>query len=413
MSDAPLDPTPIRRGTGAFHRTNLAMFAAGFAAFALLYCPQPLMPVFTGIFRVSPATSSLVISFTTGALSVLIMLAGLLSDRIGRKRIMTASLFTSASLMIAAALVDDFHHLLVIRLLMGISLSGIPAVAMAYLGEEIAADSIGSAMGLYIAGSAFGGMVGRVATAGLSDLVGWRAALCCMGAIGLLCTGLFWRNLPESRFFVATQTDFRLYRRALRTLFGDPGLPWLFLMAFLLMGSFVTLYNYMGFRLQSAPFNLAPGESGILFTVYIVGMIGSAGAGSLADRYGRRRILPVMVAGLLLGIVVTLSSSLAWIIVGMVLITFCFFGAHSVASSWVTRRAGAARGQASALYLFGYYLGSSLVGTLGGFIFHDYTWTGLVVLLVCLQAIGLAVSLRLSRLAPLPLSQTPLSETRS
>lgn len=400
-------PTPIRRGTGAFHRTNLAMFAAGFAAFALLYCPQPLMPVFTEIFEITPATSSLVISFTTGALSILIMIAGLLSDRIGRKQIMTGSLFSSACLMIAAAFVGNFYQLLVIRLLMGISLSGIPAVAMAYLGEEIAADSIGSAMGLYIAGSAFGGMVGRVATAGLSDLVGWRFALCFMGGVGLICAALFWRNLPESRFFVATKTDFKRYRRGLQAHFGDAGLPFLFLMAFLLMGTFVTLYNYMGFRLQAAPFNLAPGESGILFTVYIVGMIGSAGAGSLADRFGRRTILPVMVGGLLLGIVATLSTSLIGIVIGMILVTFCFFGAHSVASSWVTRRAGKARGQASALYLFGYYLGSSLVGTIGGLVFHGFAWSGLVLLLVGLQVIAVAVALRLSRLSPLPIPRNP------
>ncbi len=41
---------------------------------------------------------------------------------------------------------------------------------------------------------------------------------------------------------------------------------------------------------------------------------------------------------------------------------------------WPTRRR--ARGQASSLYLFSYYLGSSLAGTLGGVFWHHYGWNG-------------------------------------
>src|SRR5438128_431752 len=89
---------PIRSGTPAFRHTNLAMFSAGFSTFSLVYCVQPVMPVFSREFHVSPAASSLSVSLTSGLLAVAILAAGSLSEAWGRKPVMVASLFTSAIL---------------------------------------------------------------------------------------------------------------------------------------------------------------------------------------------------------------------------------------------------------------------------------------------------------------------------
>ncbi|MGB8841754.1 MAG: MFS transporter, partial [Aliidongia sp.] len=181
----------IERGTPAFYHTNLAMFAAGFSTFALLYGVQPLMPVFCAEFGVSPAVSSLSISLTTAALSVAIVIAGSLSESLGRKRVMVLSLAASALLTLGGAAVTSFGQLLLLRLLMGVALSGVPSVALAYLGEEIASRSIGLSIGLFIGGSAFGGMVGRFLCAALTDLGGWRLGLAAIGAVGALCAVIF------------------------------------------------------------------------------------------------------------------------------------------------------------------------------------------------------------------------------
>lgn len=82
--------------------------------------------------------------------------------------------------------------------------------------------------------------------------------------------------------------------------------------------------------------------------------------------------------------------------------TFGFFGAHSVASSWIGRRARRARGQASSLYLLAYYLGGSVAGTMGGYFWHYAGWTGVAWFIAALLAIALVIALKLSRLAPLP-----------
>ena len=105
---------------------------------------------------------------------------------------------------------------------------------------------------------------------------------------------------------------------------------------------------------------------GVLSVVYLSGIYSSAWVGSLADKLGRRKVLWAVILLMLGGLLLTLFEPIPLMLAGLLLFTFGFFGAHSVASSWIGRRALRAKGQASSLYLFSYYVGSSLAGTLGG-----------------------------------------------
>jgi YNFM family putative membrane transporter len=86
----------------------------------------------------------------------------------------------------------------------------------------------------------------------------------------------------------------------------------------------------------------------------------------------------------------------------MALATFGFFAAHSIASSWVGRRARAPQALASALYLFFYYLGSSLVGSASGLMMNRGGWPGVVAILAVFLGLATVIGLRLRRLQPLP-----------
>jgi len=100
------------------------------------------------------------------------------------------------------------------------------------------------------------------------------------------------------------------------------------------------------------------------------------------------------------GVLLTLFSSLGLIFAGMLLFSAGFFAAHSVASSWIGPRARRAKGQASSLYLFSYYLGSSLAGTLGGLFWHSYGWNGvggfIAMMLLAALLVGRTLHRRLS-----------------
>ena len=400
---AQLNDAYIEKGTPMFMRTVLALFSGGFATFALLYCVQPMMPALSHEFSINAAQSSLILSVATAMLACGLLITGPISDRLGRKPVMVAALFCAALATIASGLMPSWEGILLMRALVGLSLSGLAAVAMTYLSEEIHPQHIGLAMGLYIGGNAIGGMSGRLITGVLIDFVSWHTAMLIIGALALIAATVFWKILPPSRNFRASSLKPRNLINGFVMHFKDAGLPWLFLEAFVLMGAFVTLFNYIGYRLLADPYDLSQAVVGLLSVVYLSGIYSSAKIGSLADRLGRRRVLWATIVLMLAGITLTLFSPLPLIIIGMLIFTFGFFGAHSVASSWIGRRALKAKGQASSLYLFSYYAGSSIAGTAGGFFWHYAGWNGIGGFIIALLIVALLVALKLAKLPPLKL----------
>ena len=402
----PAFSSAIAAGSPAFKRINRAMVFGGFSTFALLYCVQPLMPLLARQFVLTPTQSSLVLSVSTAALALSLLLSSVVSDRIGRKPMMVAAMLGGAVLTLASACAQNFTQLLVLRGLLGVVLGGMPAIAMAYLGEEIEGPSLGLSMGLYIGGSAFGGMLGRVLGSVLSDFYSWRLALAVMGAAGLYAAWEFRRSLPASKNFrridALNQRGLAALVEGVRVHLADRGLPWLFALSFLLMGCFVSLYNYIGYRLLGAPFALRQSGVGLLSALYLLGIFSSVWAGRLADRLGRRNVLWLFMTVMLSGLLLTLADALPAIVLGMGLFTFGFFACHSIASSWVGRRAQAPQALASALYLFFYYLGSSVIGSFCGVLWSGAGWPGVVGLLGGLLGVAFVIALHLRGLAPLP-----------
>lgn len=403
IDDAPSQPdstlrikTPyIKRGTPAFMRVTLALFSAGLATFALLYCVQPILPVLSQDFGVSPAASSLSLSVSTVMMAVGLLFTGPISDSVGRKNIMVVSLLLAALFSLVSCFMSSWQAILLTRALIGLSLSGVAAVAMSYLSEEIHPSVAAFSMGLYISGNSIGGMSGRLLTGVLTDLFSWRVALGVISLLALLAALTFWRILPPSRHFRAGSLRPKNLFINARLHWRDAGLPLLFAEGFLLMGSFVTVFNYIGYRLLGGPYHLSQTVVGLLSVVYLTGTYASPRAGALTTRFGRGPVLGGAILLMLAGLLLTLFGSLWLIFVGLMLLTAGFFSAHSVASSWIGLRAHRAKGQASSMYLFCYYLGSSLAGTTGGFFWYHYGWNGLALFLAIMLALAFGLSLRL------------------
>lgn len=383
-----------------YRPTNRALFFGGFACFALLYSIQPLLPLLAHDFALTPAQSSLSLSISTATLAISLLLSSTLSDRIGRKPVMVVALVVSALMALLTACAQTYPQLLAARALLGFALGGMPAVAMAYLGEEIAPASLGVSMGLYISGNAFGGMLGRLLSSALSDFLSWRVALGVIGAAGLLAACELWRSLPASRNFRPAQSGLRPMLHGLRLHLGNPALLSLFALSFLLMGAFVSAYNVIGFRLLGAPFALRQSVVGLVSLLYLLGIYSAVWAGRRADRLGRGRVLWTVIGAMLAGLLLTLAENLALIVAGMAVFTFSLFAAHSVASSWVGQFAPTRRALASALYLFFYYLGSSVVGWLCGLVWATRGWSGVVLLLGAFLGGALLIAVRMRRHAP-------------
>lgn len=379
-----MSATHLTRGSAGYRRATLALFCAGFATFAMLYCVQPLLPLLASHFRVSAANSSLALSLTTLSLALCLLVSGALAESWGRKPVMAAALGLAAMLGIACALVEEWSSLLILRALLGLALSGLPALAMAYVGEEFDPEALPAAMGLYIGGTALGGLLGRLLAGLLSDLGGWPWALGGIAGLGLLALGLFLWLLPPSRHFTAQPLSLRGLLRNFSLHLSNPRLRVLFALAFLLMGGFVALFNYVGFRLAGAPFNLSATVIGLLFTVYLLGIFSAGWAGRLVPRFGARQVLHGGIGLMLLGVALCATPWLSAAVIGLALFTLGFFAAHAVASGQVGIHAQGAKAQASALYLCAYYLGSSLVGYVGGYVWEHAGWLALLAVLALL-----------------------------
>ncbi len=371
----------IERGTPEFFWANLALFAAGFATFALLYCVQPIMPLFSREFGVSPAQASLSMSVTTQALAAAMLVAGALSEVYGRKPVMAVSIVTAALLLTASAFAPTWHAFLLLRLLSGLAFSGLPATAMAYVGEEMHPEVSGMAMGLYISGTGLGALGGRLIVSVMADLVGWRSGLFTLGLLSLASGIVFWVRLPRSRHFEPHPLRVRPLLDSALTHLKDPVLLGLFAEGFLLLGALMAFYNYLGYRLMAPPYGFSQTAVGLLFLISLTGILSSAFTGDFANRMGRPKVFCSLVALMLGGALATLSTHLALIIAGAAVLSFAFYGAHSVASAWVSARAQRAKAQAASLYLFAYYTGSSVVGWSGGLGWSAHGWPGVMAII--------------------------------
>jgi YNFM family putative membrane transporter len=391
-------PAALRRSDPGFRPVAVGLFFAGFTTFALLYATQPLLPALVDAYGTTPGGASLSVSVTTAALAVGVIPGSALSERWGRRPVMLGSLTAAVVLGLAAAVVPGFGLLLVLRALEGLALAGLPAVGMAYLADEIDGDHLGGAMGLYVAGNSVGGFGGRLVVSALADLTGsWRWALAGIALLSGACLVAFAAVLPASRRFRPAPVGVRVLLGEARSHLADPVLRRLYAVGLLVMGVFVCAYNYVTFLLLGPPFRLPALVVGFVFVLYAVGTATSTRAGRLSDRVGTRPVVLGAVALAAVGAVAMLAPRVAVVVAGLALLTVGFFAAHTVASSWVGRRAEHGRAVASGLYLAAYYVGSSVGGTLGGVAYGLAGWPATVGFMVALLALATVVAVPLRR----------------
>lgn len=380
---------PVAGGrTSHERRITTALFAAGLATFATMYSAQALLPSLSEAFGATPAHAALAVSLTTAFLALAIIPVSALSSRIGRTRVMTMSAVSSATIGLLLPFSPSLEVLLAGRALQGLTLAGVPAVAMAYLAEEVGTAGLGAAMGVYIAGTSMGGLAGRVIPAFTLGLGSWRWAEATISVAAAVCTVWFVRSLPPSRGFVARPAGIRTVLGDLAVQLRNRGLLALFGLALVLVGTFVSLYNFLGYRLTQPPFELPDAVAGLVFLLYLAGTAVATVAGRLADRIGRPRVLAGTVVLMGVGLILTIPDNLVTLVLGMSLCTAGFFGAHTVASAWVGVLASGNRGAASSLYLFSFYVGSGVIGGASGIAFTRYGWPGLTIAVAALLLIA-------------------------
>lgn len=394
-------------GSREYRRLLIGLFFGGVATFAQLYATQAVLPAIAADVGGGPAAAALTVSASTLGLAAAVIPWSIVADRIGRVPAMTIGLLVATLLGALTPFAGDMGVLLALRLLEGAALGAVPAVALAYLSEEVSPRHVAAAAGSYIAGTTVGGLSGRVFSGWIGELAGWRWGVASVVLLCVLAAVLFLGLVPKARGFVpgrARRERGPTIRARLASNLRSPVQLALYAQGFLLMGAFVAVYNYLGFHLTAPPFALAPALVTLLFLAYLAGTASSPRAGALAVRHGRLPVLLSSIGVMSAGAALMFVPTLVAVIPGLLLFTAGFFGAHAVASGWTPVAAEpSARAQASSLYYLGYYAGSSVFGWALGLLFGSLGWAPFVgaVLVMCGAAFVLAVAaLRAPRGAP-------------
>ncbi|MFE3999749.1 MFS transporter [Nocardioides sp. YIM B13467] len=376
-------------GSSGYRRILIGLFAAGIATFGQMYSTQGILPTVAHALEVNEASAALTVSTATLGLAVSVLGWSWVADRIGRAPAMKIALSISLVLGLLTPLAPGFTTLLVLRSLEGLALGGVPALAVAYLAEEIHVRHVSLAAAIYISGTTVGGLLGRVITGPFADLGGWRLGVTAGGVLSAIAAIVAITLIPRAQGWVRpVGRPTTSVREGVLANLRDPGMLVLYGQAALLMGGFVATYNYLGFRLEREPFGLPVAISSQIFFAYLGGTVSSSVAGRMAATHGRRKVMLTCVVITIVGVVMTFPDNLAMVLTGLFVLTTGFFGAHGVASGWVGARAQVGKAQASALYNLFYYGGSSLFGWLLGYAYVVGWWgVATAVLLLALTSL--------------------------
>lgn len=380
---------------------TLCLALAGCAELASLFFVQPLLPKLAAEYGIPVGQVSIILSAETGLLAFGLLFTGSLADRFGRKQLISVSLVLGGLMTILAPFATSWTMLVTLRALAGLFLSGIAAAATAYISEEVDGKLAGVVTGYFVFGNSIGGMSGRVIASQLMDRIPVQYIFFIFGAILLAVAALVITALPASKNFRASPSfNATSVIRGGAHHFADPKVSLAFVISFVIFGTFTSLYNFLAFNLHREPFNVSHASAGLISTCFLLSFFTAPRAGRLATRYGAMNVLAVLLATMIAGMLVTVVAPNATVfIVGVVIFTAAFFGCHSLGLGWVSKNAVQAKGQATALYLFFYYLGGSVVGYLNGLVFVRFDWIGLTTFVISLLAGGIVITRVLNRLA--------------
>jgi predicted MFS family arabinose efflux permease len=392
---------------GAVARWAIAV--VGFCAMLNLYAPQAILPTLAQVFGVAPVAAGLTITATTLAVALCGPMAGAMGDLLGRKRVIIGALVLLAIPTVASGFTTTLPQLVVTRFVQGLFMPAAFAAALGYIGEEWGRQGIGRTMSLYIASNVGGGFAGRMIGGLAANLGNWRACFFALAVINLCGAALVWQLLPAPRHAAqlrphgvigvgAAGAGVAGIGRSVRAILANitnRRLLSAYFVGFNVLFGLTAIFTYVNFYLSRPPFSLSPAMLGMVFGVYLIGLVATPVAGRWIDRVGQRRM--VLLATLLscIGCVITLVARLPIVIAGLALFCTGAFICQSAATSYVGLMAGANRSSAAGLYLSFYYMGGAVGSLFGGYAWAWGGWTACVVIAVLVQAMMAAIATKL------------------
>jgi predicted MFS family arabinose efflux permease len=385
-------PTDYNDNPGPLLMVTVAL--VGVFAFIQVYSVQSILPQLQNDLNATVVEIGNAVGVTVLAVALISPFVGMLSDALGRKWLIVASVFALAVPTALMSQVQTVQGLLLLRFLQGLAVPGVSVVLIAYVGEEFRGNAMVRVITVYVAGSVLGGFSGRFLLGHLTEFMPWRQSFDVMAALSLAGTAVVWRGLPASRHFIANRrlsSTLQTFAQLLR----NPSLQTACALGFTVLFAQVGLFTFVNLHLAAAPYYFSSGDLANIFAVYLLGMVVTPFAGHVIPRIGIRKTVLVAVATSALGVLLTLVQP-AWGIVAALAIAACgTFITQSATMSFIAYRITKGRSQASGLYYAAYYCGG-FTGAWGcGVAYTVGGWMGTVGALLATQAIGWLIAWKL------------------
>lgn len=366
----------------------LAVFLCGMFAFLDLYCVQPLLPMLSQVFHATEAQVGITISASTLGVACTAAMLAMFGEQLNRKRAIVVSMVALAVAALLTSTATGLESLAFWRLLQGLVTPGIFIITIAYVTEEWPAMEVPRVMSAYVAGTVFGGFMGRLLGGMVAEFFGWRAVFLVLGAGGLGGALLTARLLPQARAPHVAKPGVSPLAPMLANL-RNPRLLATYGIGFCMLFTLVSVFSYITFYLNAAPFHLSTAKISYLFAVYLVGLVFTLAVGRVLARMGLRYGMLLAVGCCLTGLALTLVHVLAVVAVGLAFASSGVFLAQTCANSFLRDAAPAgSRVSAAGLYICAYYIGGTCAGVLPGIVYRRAGWPGCAALTAALLMVA-------------------------
>lgn len=327
VQDVTLGAVDMPRATDSDAAARRALWgsALGYAmdGFDLLILGFMLTAISKDLHLTQPQAASLVTGTLVGAV-VGGFVFGMLSDRLGRVRVLTWSIVLFAVFTGLCALAQGYWDLLTYRAAAGIGLGGEFGIGMALVTEAWPASKRARATSYVGLGWQFGVLTAALVTPALLPVIGWRGMFA-LGVCPAVIAYVIRRKLHEPDVFIVHKAKAASTGSSLRALVADGettriGIGMIILCSvqnFGYYGIMIWLPNYLSTR-----FGYGLTQSALWTAVTIAGMaFGIFLFGHVADRFGRRPVFLAYMLGAAIMVVVysQLTTAFALLIGGAVM----------------------------------------------------------------------------------------------
>jgi YNFM family putative membrane transporter len=385
-----LAPSVSRRDFGLLMWATLVVFA-------ILYTPQPLLPLLAREFAVERSQAALLMTLAMLPLAVAPLLYGHIVERWSARRVLHLTLLLMVGTQLPFLFSSDLHWILIGRFLQGALLPAAFTALMTWTSSLATPERMRQVMGTYIAVTIVGGFSGRAVTGVLADLVGWRAGFW-FWTLALLLAWLGVQFIPKDP---GTRFN-KLPWSEIGTVWRQPTCRQAYLTTFILFVGFSGILNALPFRMKALEPEVSESVVAFVYLGYLMGSLIALNSERISVWTGSPR------GNVLLGLTLFLAGVglLLWPAISgayAAMFVFCagFFLTHSTLSGVVNLQARGNRGVVNGLYLTFYYAGGATGSYVPLLVYNHYGW--LTFLALTSGCVGLALLLnRASASAELP-----------